>query len=301
MTIIKTVALAGANGSVGKPMLEELIHQGYTVTVLARSESTSTYPSTVKTVKVDFGNKSQLVSALRNQDAFISTIGSEGGQDAILLSESVIEAGVKRFIPSEFGSDKTNAEVCKLPFYAPKLAAQTRLEELTASSDCQTTWTHVYCNAFVDYCLRVPLIADLKQKKITLWDGGDVKYTATPTKAVAKATVNILKNLEATKNRAVKISSITLTQKRVLLAAQKALGSEGWTVTDKTTESAVKESYAALKAEPNNVMVWIMGFLSFAIFAQEAGGNFSNSPDNKLLETPQMDEDELVEIIRQNA
>ena len=113
--------------------------------------------------------------------------------------------------------------------------------------------------------------------------------------------MNILKNLEATKNRAVKISSITLTQKRVLLAAQKALGSEGWTVTNKTTESAVKESYAALKAEPNNVMVWIMGFLSFAIFAQEAGGNFSNSPDNKLLETPQMDEDELVEIIRQNA
>ena len=48
-------------------------------------------------------------------------------------------------------------------------------------------------------------------------------------------------------------------------------------------------------------MAWVMGFLSFAIFARDAGGNFSSSPDNKLLETPQMDEDELVEIIRENA
>jgi len=298
---IKTVAIAGANGVLGRPVLEELLRQGYAVTILSRPHSSSTYPDNVKVAATDFKDKASIVEALEGQDAFISTIGSGSGMDAVLLAEAAVEAGVKRYIPSEFGSDTKNHEIRSLPFYAPKLAAQAKLEELTAAPDSKTTWTYVYSSAFLEYSFQLPIIANLKQRQITLWDGGNVEYTATSIPAVATATVNVLKNLEATQNRPVRISSIMLSQRKVLAAAQEAIGSDGWTVTEKTTISAKEESLAIMRTEPTKFKAWIMGFLSRALFAKEAGGNFAGSKDNELLGTPQVSNDELVEIIRKCA
>ena len=299
---IKTVALAGANGNIGKPVLEELLNQGYTVTVLSRPNSTSTYSDNVKVARADFQNKAQLVEALKGQDAFISTVGPEGSAGGGLLGEAAVEAGVKRYIPAEFGADTLhNPEIRSMPFFAPKIASQTKLEEVIASSSGKTTWTHVYPNLFLEYCIQINVIANLKQKQITLWDGGDVPYSAAPLPAIAKATVNVFKHLDETKNRAVKISSITLTQKKFLAAAQKVLGAEGWDAKVKTTQSAKEESFAALKADPANFMGWLFGFLNRASFSKEGGGDHSEDNDNELLGTPQVSEDDLEETIKQCA
>ena len=73
---INTVAIIGANGNIGGPVLKALIESGdFSITVLTRAGSKSTYPSTVKVTVVDFESVDSLTAAFKGQNAVISTIG----------------------------------------------------------------------------------------------------------------------------------------------------------------------------------------------------------------------------------
>lgn len=65
MPTITKAALASASGSLGRPVLEHLISSNFTVTVLSREDSTSTFPTGVKVVKVDYTSEENLTAALR--------------------------------------------------------------------------------------------------------------------------------------------------------------------------------------------------------------------------------------------
>src|SRR5690242_16544214 len=103
------VAVAGATGNVGIPILKELLAAGFSVTALTRqgSSSASKLPSDANlTVKeVDFTSVPSLTEALKGHFAVVSTLATiaVGSQD--LLIDAAAAAGVTRFIPSEFGSD----------------------------------------------------------------------------------------------------------------------------------------------------------------------------------------------------
>jgi hypothetical protein len=64
--------------------------------------STTTYPSYVTTILSDY-TSSSLLSAFKDQDAVVSAIGVAGIVAQIALIDAAEQAGVKRFIPSEFG------------------------------------------------------------------------------------------------------------------------------------------------------------------------------------------------------
>lgn len=87
----------------GRPILEELVAAGFNVTALTRATSTSTFPEGVTVKKVDFDSPDSLKDAFAGQDAVVSAIATAavGGQQPII--DAAIAAGVKRYIPSEFG------------------------------------------------------------------------------------------------------------------------------------------------------------------------------------------------------
>ena len=94
MSTITKVALAGASGSLGKPVLEHLLESNFTVTVLTREDSTSTFPTGVKVVKVDYTSEENLTTALQGQDALISTLATEVISSQDILMKAAIAASL---------------------------------------------------------------------------------------------------------------------------------------------------------------------------------------------------------------
>ena len=148
---ISKIALAGAGGNIGAPILKQLIEAGFKVTVLTRLESTSTFPSEAQVAKVDYDSESSLKDALRGQDALISTITTASVSQQHKLVDAAISVGVKRIIPSEFGCDTLNPDNRKLPAFGQKIAVQQQLEEKTKGT--QTSYTYFISNVFLDVSL----------------------------------------------------------------------------------------------------------------------------------------------------
>lgn len=122
------VAVAGATGNLGPAVVKELLAAGLEVTVLSASGNTSALPSEIKAIKVDYSSKASVVSALKGQEAFVSLIPKFEEQPALI--DAAIEAGVKRFLPSEFGSNTSgNDRVAKLPVYGGKILTQEYLKK----------------------------------------------------------------------------------------------------------------------------------------------------------------------------
>ena len=120
-TTIKNVAVVGAAGALGSVILDKLVASGkFNIKVLKRSGSKSSTPAGIDIAEVDFTSLDSLKSALAGQDAVVSAVGNEGIESQILLVDAAACAGVKRFIPSEFGSNLENPRTCQLPVFVPK-------------------------------------------------------------------------------------------------------------------------------------------------------------------------------------
>lgn len=114
---IKNVIVIGAGGRLGPSILSAFdADPHFTVSILARQSSTSTFPShlTVHRVGDDYP-EADLLAAFKGQDAVISTVASAAvpvAQKAMI--DAAIKAGVKRFVPSEFGSDTRNEKAAAI-------------------------------------------------------------------------------------------------------------------------------------------------------------------------------------------
>ncbi len=141
-----------ASGSVGPAIVEALLSSGkFTVTVTSRKESKATFPDQVKVVKTDYSEDS-LVEAFRGQDVVISTIGGTAIGEQTTIVEAAVKAGVKRFFPSEFGSDTSNKkaqEIC--PFFGIK-AQLVDLLRAKADENPNFSWTGMATGPFTRSC-----------------------------------------------------------------------------------------------------------------------------------------------------
>lgn len=90
----------------------------------------------------------ELVAAFKGQDAVISTITTAAANGQKPLIDAAIAAGVRRFIPSEFGNDLRATEAVKLvPFFEDKVET---LNYLKARQD-KIEWTAIPNGAFYDW------------------------------------------------------------------------------------------------------------------------------------------------------
>lgn len=94
-----------ASGTLGPHILSALLSANFNVTILTRPSSTATYPPSVCTHPTDFTSATSLASAFQNQDAVIDSGPATAFSEKKPLVDAALKAGVKRFIPSEFGAD----------------------------------------------------------------------------------------------------------------------------------------------------------------------------------------------------
>lgn len=150
--ISNTLPTFQAAGNLGPSILEALQSSSdFNVSILTREGSSSsiTPPRGVQIITADYSSHSDLVTAFTGQDAVVSAVGFEGVPGQIKLIDAAIEAGVQRFIPSEFGSDSTFPKVSLLSIFKPKITIREYLEK--KGTEGKITWTAIATGPFFDW------------------------------------------------------------------------------------------------------------------------------------------------------
>ncbi|KAF9526114.1 hypothetical protein CPB83DRAFT_885121 [Crepidotus variabilis] len=288
MSSIKKVLIAGASGTLGQSTLAEFLRvEQFDVFVLTRPDSKKTFPDSVGVLKTDYSPQSLgEVFSSQKFDAVVSllnrSIGSEVERALINASKT---AGVKRFIPSDFGNDLANPEVLSLcSWFSPKAKIVDYLKELESGS---FTWSALITGPFFDWGLQNHgFDFDFKARKFTKYEGS-TPFTVTNVGTITKALVNLLSDSERlrdTANKRVYISTHLLTQDKLLSAVEKVTGAtfEVLQVSLEETERKARESLAS------GDMVGAFGLAKVALF-KNSYGDFSKKQSNELLGLPQGD------------
>ncbi|KAI9730321.1 MAG: hypothetical protein M1818_008224 [Claussenomyces sp. TS43310] len=277
------VALAGATGNLGVSVLEALLGAKLCVIVLSRiggnSSKLAPHPN-LTIIEVDFKSAPALVAALRGVEVVISCLATLAIGSQTPLIDAAVAAGVRRFIPAEFGMDSRN------PLCVEK-----------ANSNREFSYTGIANGLFLDWGLRMGFIINPASHAATLYNGGDVPFSTTTLADVATATLGVIKSQDQTANRILYIHSAVTTQNNLIQYAKDQEGKQ-WHTISKDTEEIRQESLAELaKGTQGNINAAMDGFCICASWNTEYGCDFSSHLDNDLLGVKTMNEVELRALV----
>lgn len=298
MSTTSKVALAGATGNLGIPVLEALLDADLSVTVLSRvggnSSKLKQHPNlTIK--HVDFNSTQSLTSALQGVEVVVSCLATLAIGSQNPLIDASVAASVKRFIPAEFGMDSLNPLCVQLPVCTPKAATQEYLQSKVQANPGRFSWTGIANGLFLDWGLQVGFIVDVARHTATLYNGGDIPFSATTLDDVAKAVLGVIHHQTETANRLVYVHSTVTTQNKLIGYAREKDGNR-WRTTCKDTETLRMESLDLL--QNGNTMAAMDGFCVVAMFTPEYGCDFSDRVDNELLGVRGMEEKQVRELVQ---
>ncbi len=243
-------------------------------------------------VKADYDSVESLTEALKGQDALISNVGGQALGDQNKLIDAAAKAGVKRFIPSEFGSDTTSARTRELvPIFNPKYETVNYLKR----KESEISWTSPVTGMFFDWGLNIGFMGfNVKEKKATLFDKGENKASMSSLSFIGQAVVKMLENPELTKNQYVFIAGLTVSQKEILAGLEKVTGSK-FDVSYKDADDEMKQGNEKLAKGDHSAIVPILQGVNFSV--KENLGDFSkHGLWNEKLGLPK--EENLEEAIR---
>lgn len=231
---IKKVCLVGANGSLGSVILDALVGAGtFDVSVMVRANSASTPAHAASTTHITMDpsfDGPELARLLVGQDAVVAAFPLKDVSQHLRLAEAAYKAGVRRYIPADYGScDAQSPQAQKhLQLYRDKAAVQALCEKLAASAAADNvpfTWTSIVSGHFFDWGLRKNVLnMDIENKKALVLDAGDTKASASTLPRVAETVVRVLQKADETKNRFVFVQSFCPTPLEVVAALERATG-----------------------------------------------------------------------------
>ncbi|KAK8104380.1 uncharacterized protein PG998_011413 [Apiospora kogelbergensis] len=294
---IKNVAIAGAGGNLGKVVTPSLVASGkFNIRVLTRQgSSTASLPKGVEVIEVDYASPESLKAALEGQDAVISLITTPAAMTQLALIDAAIAAGVRRFIPSEFGSNLANPKTRANPVFKHKVQTEEYLVEKARATGL--TYTFFYNNAFLDWALRANFIVDFTQSKPQVLDGGDTPFSATTMQSVADGLAGVLLHPAETENRAVYVHDLVTSQNKLLDLARQARPDRSW-----EPESVVLDDLVAVAEKRMAQGIFdfetIGPFLKRAIADPECGGVFTGQLDNELLGIKGKTDEYILELLK---
>ena len=246
-----------------------------------------------------------------------------------ILADAAIDAGIKRIILSEFGgfvlsslrasividvqrsSDFQNSPRKDRPILQVKVDAQAYVEG--KAKEGKTTWTTISVGPFFDWGLvqsvlgfgaltlgiecgaRLTTFVDLKNKKATLFDGGNHLFHSTTLDSIGKSVVGVLSRPAATENKPIRVHDFFVTQKDILALLEAELGP--FTVQDVGVSQLIEHCNAGLaRGEFNEAN--ILGLLQAYIFGAESSFcRWPKEDDSALLGLPKRDIKEEVKKV----
>jgi nucleoside-diphosphate-sugar epimerase len=223
---IRNVLIAGATGSVGAPILAALSSKPwFNITILTRESSSARFSSDMPVITLsDEYTTEELTVAFQGQDAVISAISTtpitaEEGTTGLAyrLIDAALAAGVKRFIPSEFGANNLDARARKLvPVYDRKGAMLEYLIDACASTSNMygMTWTSICCGSWLDWALDPKasgnfLGIDVARRTARVWDSGQSRFAVTTSHNTGLAVAKALLLPDETANKQIYLCDFT--------------------------------------------------------------------------------------------
>lgn len=288
----------------GPHILNALNHAGFAVSVLTRPDSTANVPAYATEVRTDYSLES-LKSAFRGQDAVVSCVGVAGVSSQIAIIDAAEEAGVKRFMPSEWGwaQDRPMLDQLKQRLAEKQKVFDYMVEKCDSSKTL--SWTAVAAGPFFDW-VRCPsryerpwkINIDMNQAlikvpglgfvvpahKARIIDSGDEVVTVSTGADIGKAASNALIKADETKNRFLKIFSVATTQNKILAALENTSNTK-WTV-QRISTSELREDKKK-KLEAKNFQAAFLDVLAEQLFEDDSGRGRHvewDESDNELLE-----------------
>ncbi|KAK1828727.1 isoflavone reductase [Podospora conica] len=156
---LQNITIVGASGNIGRPILSALLAPPsvFTITALVRPASTATFPPSVRVLRVDLTSLPALTAALAGQDAVVSCFPSAHIAAQRVLIDAAAAAGVRRFLPSEFGHNPLSGVVREGTTLA-RFIVQGKAEVLAhlkevAAANPGFGWTGLATSPFFDWGL----------------------------------------------------------------------------------------------------------------------------------------------------
>lgn len=290
----KNIVIIGASGAIGSVILEAFLSTpSVTVTILQRASSTKTViPPSLRVVTIpdDYPHAS-LVAAFTNQDAVINCVTTLAVRTQLRIISAAVEAGVRRFIPSEYGLNNNNPAARALcSVFREKGEVQDYLRTL----EDRMEWTSFAVGMWLKWSATHEFLGmHIAHKKFVFWDDGEGLFSTTTEENTALAVVNALtKKWDETKNQVVWLSDFAVSQKQLLEAIERSTG-EKFETEAIDTESLIREKQAAVQAGDGGATYSLIetGFVT-----GKYGGHLEKEGRimNDMLELPTRSLDEVV-------
>jgi nucleoside-diphosphate-sugar epimerase len=288
------VAIIGANGTLGPHVLSALRASEFSVVVISRKSSKSTYTDDVEVrVVSDDPSSEEYVKAVSGCDVVVATLGGSNDTLQMKLADASVEAGVELFIPADFGSCDSTSEraISLVPLYGKKSNVRDHLKKLAETT--KLTWTSIVPGHFFD---EKPgsldlLLFNVNDHTAKILDDGSRKWSTTTLGRVGDAVVRVLRNQDKCKNQMLYIQSFCISQNELLTSVEKATGKK-WTVEHVNSEEHARGLKKKLEEKPgdSHATEELVGNLGIT----EADWRNKETFSNELLEFADEDLDEVV-------
>lgn len=186
----KTIVIAGATGNLGGKITASLLAKGAEVRALVRMESDGNKVAEleqkgVQVVRVNTNSRAEIAAHCRGAACVVSALA--GLRSTIIdaqtvLLDAAVEAGVQRFIPSDYANDFTNLQEGQNRNLDLRRAFHAVLDKAPIKA------TTIFNGPFMDLLTTdMPLIL-FKQKRILCWGNPNQLIEFTTTHNIARFT-----------------------------------------------------------------------------------------------------------------
>ena len=201
---VQRVLLLGGSGTLGAHIARAFLLPEYApkvqLSILSRKETATTAgPKKIaldalveQGARIVHGDLStatdaELVQLFTGQDVLVSAVGSEQLSAQARYIAAAKSAGVRWFVPSEFGGDsKLVGRGSLVPLYDTKLDVQAALQ---ASG---LDYTIVYTGGFSEYMLSPLLGVDIEDSTLTAQGGPQASFSTTPMTEIGRQTADAI-------------------------------------------------------------------------------------------------------------
>jgi hypothetical protein len=185
---------------------------------------------------------SSLKLAFAGQDLVISTVAGSDYDLQVRIINAVVEAGVKRYMPDEFGHDSLNKRIQeRMPRVAARAKTIGYLRNLSSSRGTEFEWAAIACG----YVLDTALISgnfgiDMLWQSATIHGTGDERFAATSLRRAGTAVASVIRHWDEIKNQYL-YSAGTVTSAREVLACLDIISGSECTVDYSDVHDCLRE------------------------------------------------------------
>ena len=296
---LRNIAVFGAGGTnIGYHLVKALASQPtlFTVSIIARKSSKSTFPSGVKVHYVtDSLPHDELVAALRGQDALISAIGFGAISLENNLIDAAIAAGVKRFFPSEYGVNNTHPAARALsPVFDTKGGV---IEHLQSKESSGLIWTAVPTGLWLEWALQ-PAIAfagiNIETRTAKLWQNGTHKLSWSTLPWAAQGIAQILlADPATTANKVIPLHGLSASQNEIVALLEKYQNTN-YEISHFDDETVVQEAKASWAANKTGALDLVKAGFFLDGYGSDFVGDGIVQNGNEFLTLETLDLEEIV-------